>query len=243
MGDEKKTLLEQLIKLSKVDSSLAGIFAEKKRMEKTLAELASEFKKADQERQGKKKTYEEKKNRYQKEEKRLRDEQEKLVSRRKALTTLNNYKLQQAAEKEIEHASRQLGNQEEVLLGTLEEVDSLSSEVDKLDKEVQSFKERYSLLVGEQKETLVNLEQREQELQEQRLALVSGIDARSLGLYDKVRERFPMDAVAALKDSSCSGCYMQVGPQVVVQISRGDSLVRCPGCGRIVYLETEQAGA
>src|SRR5262245_34490605 len=125
MTAENKSLLAKLIELSKIDVAIARIKAEKKTLETDLLALHSSIKKEEQEKAQKQKVYDDKNGRYQKEEKRLRDEGDKLVQRRKALTTLNNYKLQQSAEKEIEHASRQITSQEEALLTTLEEVENL----------------------------------------------------------------------------------------------------------------------
>ena len=70
----------------------------------------------------------------------------------------------------------------------------------------------------------------------ERQALTVQIDAASLKLYERVHEKYMMDPVIPLKGNTCTGCFMQVGPQVHVTLSKGDALVRCPGCGRIVYL-------
>ena len=240
MSDENKGLLSQLILVSKEDSALASIAAERRKLEKEISEIAAAFKKIDTERLQKLRSHDEKKSRYNKEEKRLRDEHDKLVGRRKALTTLNNYKLQQSAEKEIEHAAKALNEQEETLLESLEEIDKLNAEVTSLAKSADEKKAEHTKVTSEAAAAFKSFSEREATHQQERLRLVQGIDAKSLTIYDRVKERFVMDPVVEVVGSSCKGCHMQVGPQIIVQISRGTSLVRCPGCGRILFLKEGQ---
>lgn len=237
MTASPQSLLPQLLKVSKIDAALATIRAEKKKIEDGLAGTVTALKKEDSERQQKQKVHDDKKGRYNKEEKRLRDEREKLVSRRKALTTLNNYKLQQAAEKEIEHAARQISTQEEGLLAVLEEVEKLAAEIKKHEDGISSLKSTYEKTSADAKGTLATLEERAGVHASEREELVRGIEARSLSVYERIRDKYVMNPVVeVVNGSSCAGCYMQLGPQVVVQIGRGDTIVRCPGCGRMLYI-------
>ena len=41
-----------------------------------------------------------------------------------------------------------------------------------------------------------------------------------------------------LEGRICQGCYMQIPPNLGVQLARGASLVQCPSCDRILYPAT-----
>jgi predicted nucleic acid-binding Zn-ribbon protein len=236
MTSENKTLLAKLIDLSKVDVAMARIKAERKTLETELQTLHSAYKKEEQDRAQKQRIFDEKNGRYTKEEKRLRDESDKLVQRRKALTSLNNYKLQQSAEKEIEHASRQITSQEEALLLTLDEVEKLKSAIAVHDESLAKQKTAYNQRITEAKAILANLEERNAEHQKNRQEIALNIDAKNLSVYERCRERFTMDPMVPIVNNLCSGCHMQIGPQVIVLIGKASSLVRCPGCARILYV-------
>jgi uncharacterized protein len=240
MTQNNETLLSSLLKVSKIDVALATILAEKKKIEDGLRTSITNLKKQDTERQQKQKVHDEKKNRYNKEEKRLRDEREKLIARRKSLTSLNNYKLQQAAEKEIEHAARQISSQEEALLVTLDDFEKLAVEIKKHEDAIAEIKTEYDKASIEAKATLANLEERSTVHITEREQLTKSVDAKALGIYERIRDKYLMNPVVEVQNASCSGCFMQLGPQVVVQISRGDTIVRCPGCGRMLYMSQEQ---
>ena len=236
MTQENSSLLKNLIALSKVDIALARITSEKKKIEKDVLSLHGEIQKEEKDRAQKISLHSQKDAGYKKEEKRLRDEQEKLVSRRKALTTLNNYKLQQAAEKEIEHVSRQLSSQEEALLDVLQEVEELAAQIKAHDESLAEQKKKYDKLISEARKSLADLEKRSIEKKSERTLLANSIESKSLVIYERVKERFIMDPLVEVVNNLCKGCNMQIGPQVLVLIGKGDSLVRCPGCARILYV-------
>jgi len=179
---------------------------------------------------------EEKKQKYAKDEKLLKEEQQKLVDRRKALTTLQNYKLQSAAEKEIDHVSRGLSVREGTLVDSLDEMEKLEEAATEISKLISSLEEELGKEEKDAEATFVTLEERESEYLTQREESISEVDESALSLYDRVRQRFPMDAVVPVTNQTCTGCFMKIVPQTMVEISRGEKLVRCRGCSRILYL-------
>lgn len=237
MGEANTTLLSKLIALSKVDASLARILAESKQLESNLADKLLSLKKRKEEFAQRSSTLAERRERIRREEKRLKDEQQKLIDRRKGLATFTNYKLQQAAEKEIEHAAKQLGVYEEQLLVAIDEMESLEAEVEQAESELNQFETEVNELAGNSDATLQSLHERRQEKEAERAELARDIDPAQLAVYDRIMQRYPMDPVVPLSsDHHCQGCYMQVGPQMIVQVARGEELVKCRGCGRILYL-------
>lgn len=236
MGDDSgQAVLGQLTELSKVDGVIATLSAEKKKIEGNFKTRLDNFRSIEQKRSLRAQVLADKKGKYDKETKALGFERDKLVDRRKALQTLNNYKLQQAAGKEIEYAGKQLTQREELLLSTLSEVEALEKEIAEFDTVLSGLKGELELLELESTEAIENLVTRLTEQNEIRGTILAGIsDKAALSQYSRIRERYPANPLAPLKNrESCSGCFMKVGPQVFVQISKG-LIVKCPGCGRIV---------
>lgn len=244
MTEQNKTLLSRLIDLSKVDVSLARIKAEKRKLETELQGLHASMQKDENDRAQKQKLLDEKSTRYSKEEKRLKEEWEKLAARRKALNSLANHKLQQSAEKEIEHASREIKASEETLLTTLEETEILGKQIATIGESLAKQKTAYNEKIKEAKGHLVNLERRNKDHLDNRNLIAPTIDAKNMAVYERAKEKFIMDPLVPIVNNLCSGCNMQIGPQVIVLIGKADSLVRCPGCARILYVtESPEAEA
>jgi len=56
------------------------------------------------------------------------------------------------------------------------------------------------------------------------------------GLYSRIRARIRDGvAVAEARNRSCSACFMSLRPQVMAEIRRGEEIITCDNCGRILY--------
>jgi uncharacterized protein len=242
MSEAGKNLLTNVLLISKEDATLARLLAERKKLDADLKAKGEELKKKDIDLKAKEKVVAEKKFHYQRDEKILKEERERLVQRRKALSTLGNYKTQQAAIREIEHSSRELNAKEEAILTSLGEIEALDSDLEALADAVAKLRAEKEAMDKEVKETLINIEERQKRHQEERTRVAALIDPASLSLYNRVKDRSPMDPAVVVKNGICSGCYMQVPPQAVVQVSKGDALIKCRGCGRILYLDEQLSG-
>ncbi|NLF24466.1 MAG: hypothetical protein GX589_02255 [Deltaproteobacteria bacterium] len=230
-------LLKNLVVISKIDAFIAGINSEKKKLVDQLAAKRQNL--AALELSAKEKAYalRERKLYYEREDLHLKESQQKLVERRKALTTLGSYKLQVAAEREIEAAARQLAAQEERYVNTLDELDALEAAAVETKSAFETATEDLKNFQEEAKETSKVLEERLKGYMTERDAMVPLIDQKSLALYNRVKDKYPMDAVVVFSQNACSGCFLELGPQVTLEIARGNALVRCRGCGRILFLE------
>jgi len=48
-------------------------------------------------------------------------------------------------------------------------------------------------------------------------------------------------AVINVKDAICQGCFMNIPPQLYLEIKHGNSLILCPQCSRILYYVNEES--
>ncbi|MGA1191773.1 MAG: zinc ribbon domain-containing protein [Bdellovibrionota bacterium] len=232
-------VLTQLIQLSELDSSIARLFARQRQIEEERHSKVDEFQQLQRVHDDQALELQRKRKRYEEEERRIQDENSKLVERRKVLSSFSNYKVQQSAQKEIEASAKQLAAQEEKLIETLEEMETLEAAL-------KTAKEALALAREKQREFMANADEecnaiveRSGEKEAQRADIARRVDPTHLGLYDIIRKRHAVDPLVGIQQGKCGGCYMQVAPQMMVQVARGKDLVKCRGCGRILYLQEE----
>ena len=235
--------LAKLIELNKVDSALVNIRNERNEMASVISALTDELKEKEVQLEGREQAFTAKKDSHSKEEKVLKEERERLVGRRKQLSSIVDYKTQQSANREIEHASKQLDKREEAIIGMLDEISALEENYNVLKSEVDSLKEKLEKEQNDAEGAYAAFEERENENLAKREAAAKDIPPEWLNTYDKILERYPSDAIVKVENSQCTGCFMQVGPQIPVQISRAENLVKCPGCSRALYIEELIAGS
>lgn len=233
-------ILPLLIQLSKLDSRLAVLQAQIVQVEKDQKQRTQALLTVDQQQAAKAKVLAEKKELIAREEKGIKLERDKINDRRRALGTLNNYKLQQAAEREIDYVSKQIGQREDLLLALMREVETLEKGFVEVGTSLDGIKQELAVFEKAADEKLADCRVQVAELQTERQEQAKAIgDAQLLASYNRIASRFPSDPIVdVVNRESCAGCFMRVGPQVPVQISRG-LVVKCPGCGRILKLPVE----
>ena len=73
--------------------------------------------------------------------------------------------------------------------------------------------------------------------------LSRNLEQKVLAFYEKIRIWAGNTAVVPVKKQACYGCYMKLNDKTYSEVIRGDEMVNCPHCGRILYIETVAAEA
>jgi|694.fasta_scaffold05602_20 predicted nucleic acid-binding Zn-ribbon protein len=236
----KPSALASLIELGRVDVQIALLNAHKKSLEAERVKRKQALDAQAMKLGARAKLLDEKKLLNMREEKAIKVERDRINDRRRALSTLNNYKLQQAAEREIDFVSKQVGQREELLLQLMREIEILEKDMAEIDAVTKGLHEEGAAFERDAVETLQGIETKLQEYTAERTTHAQAVGAGTvLTTYNRIKDRFPSNPVVdVLNRDSCAGCHMKLGPQVVVQISRGD-VVKCPGCSRFLKLPAE----
>ena len=70
----------------------------------------------------------------------------------------------------------------------------------------------------------------------EREELFANLPKQMSGLYARIRARIRDGvAVAEARNRSCTACFMSLRPQVMAEIRRGEDIITCDNCGRILY--------
>jgi len=65
---------------------------------------------------------------------------------------------------------------------------------------------------------------------------------RLASVYDRLAQRGRDGiAVAEVVNGSCSACFMSLRPQMQLEVKRGDQIITCESCTRILYISNKEA--
>ena len=53
--------------------------------------------------------------------------------------------------------------------------------------------------------------------------------------YEFIRERLEHPVIVAVKEGICSGCHIAVPPQSFIELQRGQQILSCPNCQRLIF--------
>ena len=107
---------------------------------------------------------------------------------------------------------------------------------------LQSVEETWNELKAELESQKENLEKRIAEcrtrleaLEAQRAEVAALISPPVLSRYEFIRNRLRHPVIVPVEAGICSGCHIAIPPQVFIDLQRGNHIMSCPNCQRLMY--------
>ena len=232
--------LEDLIKLSKYDTSISQF---EPKIENQKAKLATFVETAEAIKVGINSTYLE-------------------IDDLKSKRTKNNIHLSELKTKldSIAKKNKDVTNEKELKALQLEEeiakeqVSFANEEIERLDKltaakeeKLKEFQEKLKVEEEDIKEirvvvedTIAQINNERNEVYAKRSELLSQFDNKILTFYEKIKRWAKDTAVVPVKKQACYGCFMKINDKTYAEVLRGEEIVNCLHCGRILYKGEEE---
>src|SRR5262249_12754966 len=84
-------------------------------------------------------------------------------------------------------------------------------------------------------------QQRLETLRAERGPMIQSLSPDARATYERLSRMRSGFALAEARDYSCMACRMKIRPQVFADIRKGDSIITCESCGRILYFKVKAA--
>jgi len=232
--------LELLWELQKIDLELKSIQEEKDRYPKEMKKL-DEKQKVERERIEKEKEKIEslEKTRRQKEGQ-LALEQEKIKRVEGKMFEVKTNKEYQALLSEIDSIKEANSRMEEEILQVMDEIEDLKKDLSKREKDAGVTLEKIETERKKLGEKMARDEKIWDGQVERRKVLSKQIESKLVKLYNTLKEKRQGVGVVGVKHETCQGCFVNVPPQMFIEVQKNNALVRCPHCNRILYWEGDQ---
>ncbi len=137
-------------------------------------------------------------------------------------------------EQELEGLKKKLNKMDDGILAMMEQIESEKSNVARLNS---AFKEAEETWLKEKEELQRQSDEIKNEIYQKgvrRSEILASIDAASLAVYEDVK-RHRGQAVVRVEQGRCMGCRVTLSLSELQRV-RGNSIVRCSNCGRILFL-------
>lgn len=232
--------LELIWELQKIDLELKNIKEERDRYPREMKKL-EEKQKIEKEKIHKEKEKIEslEKTRRQKEGL-LNLEQEKIKRAEGRMSEVKTNKEYQALLSEIDAIKEASNRMEEEILQVLDEIDELKKDLSKREKEVKVTLEKFEAEQKKLQEKMAHDEKAWTEQMERRETLSEQIESKLFKLYNTLKEKRQGVGVVSAKNETCQGCFVNVPPQLFIEVQKNNALIRCPNCNRILYWEGDK---
>jgi hypothetical protein len=148
--------------------------------------------------------------------------------------------------KEIAFREDQRDQKETRVLELLDQVEVQNQVIAEKEQALQKLQAEYDRLAAEAAVQVEELEQQKAILVEKRDSLRMGLPAQLLKRYEFILQRRNGTAISEVREGVCLGCHMNILPQQFIDLQKGEELIQCPHCQRILYWlgeEEEEEGA
>jgi predicted nucleic acid-binding Zn-ribbon protein len=221
-------LQELDLEISRISDRLESIPAEREQVEDHFRQYAAEF-------LALKEKYELAiKNRKQKEFE-LEDAQRLHQKYKQDLMRVRNEREYTTALREIDITKKQISILEAEVLQLMEEIEEMESELKIYEPDVESKRAETDSRMSALEQERQRAELRLAELKASREKLAKNLPENLLSMYERVARLRHGQALAEVRDGTCMACRMKVRPQVFSDVRRGDKLITCDNCSRILF--------
>ncbi len=177
-------------------------------------------------------------------EKQIADHKTYLERADRNLKHAQNQKEYETAMRETDALQKQVAAAETQIVEIMEEVERVEKELEERAEEINTLDAKRAAALEEYESALKRDKAEFESETAHRKAAFDTLPTRLATIYDRLAQRSRDGiAVAEVVNGSCSACYMQLRPQVQLEVKKGDEIITCETCTRILYVAPRDAGA
>ena len=232
--------LQQLVELSKFDKDIDGFASRIENVEKSLRTAQCELEIADAAVKQLEEDIKEIKTQKSQTNAHIAEFSAKIKDVSKKSATAKSEKEIKALQLEEELAKEQLEAANDEILRLEKIIDTKTAEQRETEEKKAAISENIGKIEAEISNEVKAIEKEREEIYGKKSKLVGDINQKILTFYEKIRKWAHNTAVVPVKKQACYGCFMQINDKTFSSVVRGEDIVTCPHCGRILYKETAE---
>lgn len=163
-----------------------------------------------------------------------KDEEDQLQKAKQRSSMVKNVKEMMANERELELNRKQAKEREEDVAKLGEAVESAKARIAQHQTELDALRAHVAGEVAAAQGKIAELEAQLTAARQLRAEAAAAVQPDVLKRYGSIRIRRGF-ALVPVKNGTCTGCNMNVPPQLFNQLQRSDSVQLCGNCNRMIY--------
>lgn len=154
----------------------------------------------------------------------------------KQLYSSSSVKAIEGYQKSVDKLNIEIKELDERIYGLLDRLESIKKNKEEALEKSKVIKSEYQGKRGEYDIKISDLNNKRAALMEQRSKMVLGIKEDLYKEYESIRKNKGY-GVGIIKEEICSGCGMDVPCIIINEVKNSSNTVKCPNCGRFIYME------
>jgi len=137
---------------------------------------------------------------------------------------------EEIAKEQVAFANEEIVRLEKIIEAKKEQIAAAEVTLEDIEKNLEGVK-------AEVDAKLADIQAQREEIFKTKETLIATMNQKALAFYQKIRRWAKNTAVVKVEEQACMGCYMVISEKVYADVIKGDEIVTCPHCGRILYIE------
>jgi uncharacterized protein len=240
MIDIGKQDIETLVKLQEAESEIVRIQSVLEKVQKQKEELGLKLKKFEKALNLNKEELIKAQTHCKDQEREIQIVDARIIKSNEHLRMVKTNKEYQVLLRKVDDNKKRKDALETEFLENLEERDKIETFVDEGTKDYDLLKDK--MLQEQQNIDKQSSDDREllDEYQERQAKIGKNLHEDLISQFNKISKMTNGLAVVRVKNEVCNGCFMNIPPQLYIEVQKFNALVLCPKCSRILYYkETE----
>ena len=155
-----------------------------------------------------------------------------------------NSKEYETAMRETDALQKQIAAFETQVVELMESLEGVEKELEERAEEIDTLDAKRAAALAEFDKALTKENAEFNSETKHRKTAFETLPARLASIYDRLAQRSRDGiAVAEVVGGACSACYIHLRPQVQLNVKKGDEIIVCENCSRIMYLPKRGAEA
>ena len=226
--------LELLLKLQNVDYDLGELERSKEYIPDMMDNLRKEIEESEKNLEMTRETLASSRLEQKDIELQLQEKQERLKSLQGRMMAIKTNKEYDALVAEIDQIKEDLSNLETRGLELIEIIETAEKELDGLDQKLKGVKSVNDEQLASLQNQIDSVGTKISEKETERKQLLGHINKRAIAVYERVRKGKGGAVVVAVKKRACGACFKALPPQRIQEIKRGERIITCDSCGRML---------
>lgn len=234
--------IEQLVVLQKVDSemiTLERILEDAPKQLRNLQEKQAYLKQQQAVIQEKVDVLMEQKTRLEGE---IENDSQKVKKSKNKLMMVENTKEYHAMMREMDTMEKMNRNREEERSNLLADLSDLEGRKDALQNDINELEATITAQQSTLDQELAEKRARIQILDKDKKKASEAVPAPILTRYNFIRSRIPNPVIVPVSEGVCKGCHVVIPPQAFIDLQKGEQILSCPNCLRIIFWERHFSG-
>lgn len=224
-----------LIDLHEVDKEIFELSQDLEKLPKELKDSQQKMETLEAERSSHLQELEDLKKQLREMEAEVADLEEGIKTSRDRLMDIGKELELKAMLKEIAFREDQRDQKETRVIEILDQVETLNQAIAAKEEALNTQKAAFERHSAEVSSRVEELEKQRAALVEKRESLRKGLPPQLLKRYEFILRRHHGSAICEVQEGVCLGCHLNILPQQYIDLQKGEDIIQCPNCQRILY--------